>query len=295
MVFPHHSSSSLLAELPQGLCSDVKQLLASRPDGLEAETLPLVYSQFGSLHLPSLGFTNLEELCLALAQAGVCMIQSGSKGQLLILPNSSPTEKTREVKDRENKSDTLLPPDDGVFLPSDFVKVPLLEEMKEETWLEVLSESYEGKVAAQLVDEGDQLWCLEEDMEVYYSSGGGVQVTTPLSTGQDVVHLSPQSGVWQRGRVVGQVGEELDIAYWDYPGLARVHASILRNLDSRFTQLPAQMVLMQCSDMSRRSNVGEFLQLKKRGGNQTENVPQLSEEETFKRAVLAMVDRACKD
>ena len=293
MVFPRHNSSSLMAELPQGLCSDVRQLLASRPDGLEAEALPLVYSQFGSLHLPSLGFTNLEELCLALAQAGVCTIQSGSKGQLLILPNSRPVEKTSEAKNREKKSGTLLPV--GVILPSDFIKV--VEDMKKDTWLEVLSEPHEGYVAAQLVDERDKLWCLEEDMEAYYSSGGGAQVTKPLNAGQDVAHLSPQSGVWQRGKVVCQVGEEVDIAYWDYPALARVHSSVLQSLESRFTQLPAQMVLVQCSDLPRRPNAGEFVQLKKGGGgvNQIKSVPQLSEEESFKRAVLAMVGRACKD
>ena len=226
------------------------------------------------------------------------MIQSGRKGQLLLLPNSSPMEKTSEAKDSEKKSDTLLPLDDGVFLPSDLIKVPLLEDVKEDTWLEVLSEPYEDKVAAQLVDERDKLWWLEEDMEAYYSSGGGggAGVTKPLSTGQDVVHLSPQSGVWQRGKVVGQVGEEVDIAYWDYPGLARVHVSMLRSLESRFTQLPAQMVLVQCSGLPRRPNVGDFCQLKKGGGRSTQSkgVPQLSEEESFKRVLLAMMGIAWK-
>ena len=182
MVFPLHSFSSQLAELPQELCSDVRQLLASRPDGLEVEALPLVYSQFGSLHLPSLGFINLEELCLAFVQEGVCIIQSGSKGQLLIFPNSSAMEKKGEVKDTKKKNCTLLPLEVGVCLPSNLVKAPLLEDMKEDIWLEVLSEPHEGTVAAQIVDEKDKLWCLEEDMEVYYSSGGWAQVTKPLST-----------------------------------------------------------------------------------------------------------------
>ena len=296
MVFPLHSFSSQLAELPQELCSDVRQLLASRPDGLEVEALPLVYSQFGSLHLPSLGFINLEELCLAFVQEGVCIIQSGSKGQLLIFPNSSAMEKKGEVKDTKKKNGTLLPLEVGVCLPSNLVKAPLLEDMKEDIWLEVLSEPHEGTVAAQIVDEKDKLWCLEEDMEVYYSSGGWAQVTKPLSTGQDVVHLSPQSGVWQRAKVVGQVGEDVEIAYWDYPGFARVHPSVLQGLESRFTQLPAQVVLVQCSDLSKRPNVGDFAQLKNGCEIQTKRrVPQLSEEESFKRAVLAMVDRACEE
>ena len=98
------------------------------------------------------------------------MIQSGSKGQLLILPNSRPMERTSEAKDRERKSGTLLPFDSGVFLPSDFVKVPSLEDMKEDSWLEVLSEPHEGKVAVQLVEERDQLWCLEEMVLVLVSS-----------------------------------------------------------------------------------------------------------------------------
>ena len=296
MVFPRRSFSSVLADLPQDLCSDVRQLLASRPDGLEVEALPFVYSQFGDLHLPSLGFTNLEELCLAFAQAGVCIIQSGRKGQLLLLPIIAPMEEMSEAKHSKMKSDTLLPLDDGIFFPSDLFKVPLLENVKEDTWLEVLSEPYEDKAAAQLVDERDKLWWLEEDMEAYYSSGGGAGVSKQLSTGQYVVHLSPQSGVWQRGKVVGQVGEEVDIAYWDYPGLARVHASTLRNLESRFTQLPALMVLVRCSQLPRKPNVGELVQLKKEGGKVkwTKSVPELNEEENFKRVVLAMMGRACE-
>ena len=284
MVFPRHSSSSLLAELPHGLCSDVRQLLASRPDGLESEALPFVYSQFGSLHLPSLGFTNLEELCLALVQAGVCTWQSGSNGQLLLLPNE------------EKKSDAL-PLDDGLYFPSYCIKVPSqLEDVEVDTWLEILSEPYdEGKVAAQLVDGREQLWCLEEEMETHYSLGGGVQVNVPLSAGLEVAHLSTESGVWQRGTVVGQVGEEVEIIYWDYAGLARAHVSMLRSLDPKFTRLPAQLVLVQSSQLARRPHIGELVKLKKGGGkaNQTKSkcLPQLTEEESFKRVVLAMMAR----
>ena len=297
MIFPRHSSSSFQAELPPGLCSDVRQLMASRPDGLESEALPFVYSQFGSLHLPSLGFTNLEELCLALAQAGVCTIQSGDNGQLLLLPNASPKEKTLTSKARDlEKISDALPLGDGVYFPSDCIKVPSqLEDVEVDTWMEILSDSYEGKVIAQLVNERENLWCLEEQMETYYSSGGGVQVNMPLSIGLEVAHLSTESGVWQRGRVVGQVGEEVEITYWDYPGLARAHVSMLRSLESKFTLFPAQLVLGQCSQLARRPHVGELVQLKKEGGraNLTKSwsLPQLTGEESFKRVVLAMMAR----
>ena len=160
-------------------------------------------------------------------------------------------------------------------------------------WLEILSEPCEGKVTAQLVDEREKLWCLEEEMETHYSSGGGVQVNMPLSAGLEVAHLSTQSGVWQRGRVVGQVGEGVEIIYWDYPGLVRAHVSMLRSLDPKFTRLPAQLVLVQSSQLARRPHIGELVKLKKGGGkaNQTKSLPQLTEEESFKRVVLAMMAR----
>ena len=53
-------------ELPQELVHNIRELLAVRPQGLEVEALPLVYSQYGSL-----GRREPEELCVSLTLAGV--------------------------------------------------------------------------------------------------------------------------------------------------------------------------------------------------------------------------------
>ena len=294
MVFPRRSSSSFPPELPKEFCSNVTQLLTSRPGGLEVEALPLVYSQFGSLHLPSLGVCNLEELGLALAQAGVCMIQSDGSGQLFLLPILCPKEKTSQTKRKEKEKCNVQLLDDDVVLQNYCTKVPLQEDVVADTWVEVLSEPFEGKVFVHLVDEIDKLWSLEEKMEAHYNSGGQAKVTKPIRTGLDVVHLSPQSGHWQRGKVLGVVGDEVELAYWDYPGIARVDVSILRPLLCVFTQLPAQLVQVCCSKLPINKGVGELTQLGI-GSNlvkKQSHTKSLGEMASFKRAVLAMIVEA---
>ena len=63
-------------ELPQELVQNIRELLAVRPQGLEVEALPLVYSQYGSL-----GRREPEELCVSLTLAGVCSYREGQGGQ----------------------------------------------------------------------------------------------------------------------------------------------------------------------------------------------------------------------
>jgi len=293
MVFPRHSSSSSLAELPTSLSSEVRQLLASRPDGLEVEALPLVYSQFGSLHLPSLGFGSMEELGLALAQEGVCTIRTDINGALLLIaiPTSDIVKETSRTKESSDISRTLATECGDQI---DF-KVQQLQELNEDTWLEVLSAPRAGKVVAQFANNREKLWRLEQELEAYYCSGGGVIFKIP-NLGADVVHLSPQSGTWQRGRVVGLVEEEVEVAYWDYQGLARVHFSMLRTLETRFAKLPPQMVEVECSMLPKGVCAGDICELKRRHGREVfdQQVPHLNEEENFKRNLLAIMRTACE-
>ena len=119
-------------------------------------------------------------------------------------------------------------------------------------------------------------------------------MSKPIRTGLDVVHLSPQSGQWQRGKVLGAVGDEVELAYWDYPGIARVDVSILRPLLSVFTQLPAQLVQVCCSKLPINKGVGELTQLGN-GSNlvkKQSHTKSLGEMASFKRAVLAMIVEA---
>ena len=104
-------------------------------------------------------------------------------------------------------------------------------------------------------------------MEAYYCSGGGVISKIP-NLGADVAHLSPQSGTWQRGRVVGLVEEEVEVAYWDYQGLARVHFSMLRTLETRLAELPPQMVEVECSMLPEGVREGDICELKRRDGGE---------------------------
>ena len=77
-------------------------------------------------------------------------------------------------------------------------KVQQLQDLDEDTWLEVLSAPRAGKVLAQFANSREKLWCQEQEMEAYYCSGGGVISQIP-NLGADVAHLSPQSGTWQPG------------------------------------------------------------------------------------------------
>ena len=293
MVFPRHSSSSSLAELPTSLSSEVRQLLASRPDGLEVEALPLVYSQFGSLHLPSLGFGSLEELGLALAQEGVCTIRTDINGALLLIaiPTSDIVKETSRTKESSDISRTLATECGDQI---DF-KVQQLQEQNGDMWLEVLSAPRAGKVVAQFANNREKLWRLEQELEAYYCSGGGVLFKIP-NLGADTVHLSPQSGTWQRGRVVGLMEEEVEVAYLDYQGLARVHFSMLRTLETRFAELPPQMVEVECSMLPKGVCAGDICELKRRHGMEVfhQQVPHLNEEENFKRNLLAIMRTACE-
>ena len=132
-------------------------------------------------------------------------------------------------------------------------------------------------------------------MEAYYCSGGGVISKIP-NLGADAAHLFPQSGTWQRGRVVGLVEEEVEVAYWDYQGLARVHFSMLRTLETRFAELPRQMVEVECSMLPEGVRVGDICELKRRDGGEAfdQRVPHLNKEENFKRNLLAIMRTACE-
>ena len=130
-------------------------------------------------------------------------------------------------------------------------------------------------------------------MEAYYCSGGGVISKIP-NLGADVAHLFPQSGTWQRGRVVGLVEEEVEVAYWDYQGLARVHFSMLRTLETGLAELPPQMVEVECSMLPEGVRVGDICELKRRDGREVfdQQVQHLNEEENFMRNLLAIMRTA---
>ena len=174
-------------------------------------------------------------------------------------------------------------------------KVQQLQDLDEDTWLEVLSAPRAGKVLAQFANSREKLWRQEQEMEAYYCSGGGVISKIP-NLGADVAHLFPQSGTWQRGRVVGLVEEEVEVAYWDYQGLARVHFSMLRTLETRLAELPPQMVEVECSMLPEGVGVEDICELKRRDGGEAfdQRVPHLNKEENFNRNLLAIMRTACE-
>ena len=265
-------------ELPQELVQNIRELLAVRPQGLEVEALPLVYSQYGSL-----GRREPEELCVSLTLAGVCGYREGEGGQgARILPTFS---KQKRVAGANDLAKPLV--DDVMrVLRSSGGRVE--EELFLEKYLETtghnldlqvlgfpgvpsffrslhtagLVELEEGAIRLRVTREadcrevrvrvrvveagaeeqlgGEELWRLEREMEAHYSYTEGALDPELVRVGREVVYLAPDSGLWLRARVTEVRGGKARLLRLDYGGQVRLPVSWLRPLEPRFSLLPAQ-------------------------------------------------------